>query len=56
MNLPIYIRKFWIKRHNQQANEERESSDNEAAAGKVGGVALNAYAKIEQGSEKHGGL
>jgi len=55
MNLPIYIRKFWIRKHNQKANEEEENAENMTAGNKVGGVALNAYARIEQGSEKNGG-
>ena len=56
MNLPIYIRKFWIKRHNQQAQEQKEEEENNMAGSKVGGVALNAYARVEQSNEKNGGI
>ena len=49
MNLPIYIRKFWIKRHNRQVEEEERGSEAENDAKRVGGEQLNGYAFLEQG-------
>lgn len=51
MNLPIYIRKFWIQKHNRQAEEDKIEVENNSASKKIGGVALNAYAMVEQGKE-----
>lgn len=48
MNLPIYIRKFWIKRHNRQAAEEEREMAGQGNAGRVGGEQLNGYARVEQ--------
>ena len=56
MNLPVYIRKFWIQRHNRQVEEEERGMDNMNEKDKVGGVQLNAYARIEQGSKQNGGV
>ena len=54
MNLPIYIRKFWIQRHNRQAEEEeREMSENDVR-NRVGGAQLNGYARLEQHGQLNG--
>ena len=48
MNLPIYIRKFWIKRHNRQAAEEERGMMNNNAANHIGGEQINGYARVDQ--------
>ena len=47
MNLPVYIRKFWIQKHNMdlREGEERATGNGDKT---IGGVAINAYAKMEQ--------
>ena len=49
MNLPIYIRKFWIKKHNQRAEEEEQQAQEMSDGKRVGGEQLNGYAFMEQG-------
>ena len=51
MNMPIYVRKFWIQRHNRQAEEEEASREAQKDGSVVGGEALNAYAKVEQNKQ-----
>ena len=53
MNLPIYIRKFWIQRHNLnlQEGEERATGNGDKT---IGGVSINSYAKMEQAAAKMG--
>ena len=48
MNMPIYVRKFWIQKHNKMA-EEREQSTNSGNGKTITGEALNDFAAIEQG-------
>lgn len=56
MNLPIYIRKFWIKRHNRQAEEEEKGEDIRNTANRIGGEQLNGFARTEQAKERNGGF
>ena len=56
MNLPIYIRKFWIQRHNRQAEEEEREMAGANEGNKVGGVQLNGYARLEQANQLNGGI
>ena len=49
MNLPVYIRKFWIKRHNRQAEEEERESASAKDGKSIGGEQLNGFARVEQG-------
>ena len=53
MNLPIYIRKFWIQKHNMdiKEGEERATGNGDKT---IGGVSINAYARMEQGKSKMG--
>ena len=55
MNMPIYVRKFWIQRHNRQAEEEKQS-DIDSQQNKIGGIQLNAYARMEQTKAQNGGV
>jgi len=48
MNMPIHIRKFWIQKHNQQAEERNAESQKENGMSIVDGESLNAYARQEQ--------
>ena len=48
MNMPIYVRKFWIQKHNKMA-EEREQPTNSGNGKTITGEALNDFAAIEQG-------
>ncbi len=54
MNLPIHIRKFWIKRHNRQAEEEEKEMAEREDSKKIGGVQLNGFARTEQGRIENG--
>ncbi len=56
MNLPIYIRKFWIQRHNRQAEEEEREMAGMNEGNKVGGAQLNGYARLEQANQLNGGI
>jgi hypothetical protein len=56
MNLPVYIRKFWIKRHNRQAAEEERQMAESDTSKKIGGEQINGFARTEQGKERNGGF
>ena len=47
--MPVYIRKYWIKRHNE-ANGQGKHNDGKPKT--VDGAALNTYAEIEQSNLK----
>lgn len=47
--MPVYIRKYWIKRHNE-ANDPGKHNDGKPKT--VDGAALNAYAEMEQSNLK----
>ena len=52
MNLPTYVRKFWIKKHNRTVDEEKAEQER-AKLGTMGGdlisgEGLNAFAEREQ--------
>ena len=44
-DMPVYIRKFWILKHNE-ANSERTNTGEKSNS--VDGDAINAYAQLEQ--------
>jgi len=48
MNMPVYVRKFWIQKHNRMA-EEREKSNTQNGGTTITGEALNDFAALEQG-------
>ena len=51
--MPVYIRKFWISKHNQQAEEERLKLEGKKEGGvPINGEAINVYAKQEQAKAK----
>lgn len=51
MNMPVYLRKFWIDKHNRSMEESRAEKEGMTT---IGGSALNAYAKLEQGNARNG--
>lgn len=56
MNLPVYVRKFWIKKHNR-AMEEQQAEMEAAKLGQSGasvitGEGLNAFAEQEQRKQR----
>lgn len=51
MNMPIHIRKFWIQKHNQQAEEEAKSLNKDNGTSVINGESINAYARQEQGKK-----
>ena len=52
MNLPVYVRKFWIKKHNMAIEEERVQAEQaklgKSAGDMISGEGLNAFAEQEQ--------
>jgi len=48
MDMPIHIRKFWIQKHNQRAEEREAAIKKEGGMSIVDGESINAYAKQEQ--------
>ena len=50
-DMPVYIRKFWILKHNE-ANSERNNASATDKASTIDGIALNAYAQLEQSNQK----
>ncbi len=51
MGLPIYIRKFWIQKHNQSIKEGEERATGNGMK-TVGGASLNSYARMEMNNNK----
>lgn len=47
MNMPVYVRKFWIQKHNRAA-EEREQATTKGG-NVITGEALNGFAAQEMG-------
>ena len=49
MNLPVYVRKFWIKKHNRQVEEEQAEMERAKAGQSAGdfisGEGVNAFAE-----------
>lgn len=52
MNMPIHIRKFWIEKHNKNAEEAEEAAKNKDGSSSIGGEAINSYALLEQNKQK----
>lgn len=51
MEMPVYVRKYWIQRHNAACAEEQEQYNQAKNGNKgstIGGVSINSYAAIEQ--------
>ena len=46
MTMPVYIRKFWIMKHNEVTSQQNSSGDGKTNT--INGAALNAYAQLEQ--------
>ena len=53
MKLPIYIRKFWIQKHNQQVEEQEKNLNKEQNFSTIGGESINSFAKQEQMKNKN---
>lgn len=47
--MPVYVRKYWIKRHNDANNPDKHRDGKTQT---VDGSALNAYAEMEQSNLK----
>ena len=45
--MPVYIRKFWIKKHNEANNISNTSNQNKTEKN-ISGIAINSYAEMEQ--------
>ena len=56
MNLPVYVRKFWIKKHNRQVEEEQAEMERAKAGQSAGdfisGEGVNAFAEMEQRKQR----
>jgi hypothetical protein len=52
MNLPTYVRKFWIKKHNHTVEEEKAEEERAklgmGSGDLISGEGLNAFAEREQ--------
>lgn len=46
MTMPVYIRKFWILKHNEINSKQNTSGNN--TSNSVDGSTINTYAEIEQ--------
>ena len=55
MNMPTYLRKFWIMKHNEQAKEMEKSNGYNNLYSSNDGTMLNAVAKMEQENIKNQG-
>ena len=56
MNLPVYVRKFWIKKHNRQVEEEQAEMERAKAGQSAGdfisGEGVNVFAEMEQRKQR----
>ena len=56
MNLPVYVRKFWIKKHNRQVEEEQAEMERAKAGQSAGdfisGEGVNDFAEMEQRKQR----
>lgn len=52
MSMPIYLRKYWIEKHNRSHQEHKARSEGLST---VEGTSLNSYARLEQTKMKNGG-
>ena len=50
MNLPIHIRKFWIQKHNKQAEEENMGYTRERT-NTYDGESINSFARLDMGKQ-----
>ena len=48
MSMPVYIRKFWIIKHNEKTSQQNSNNDGKTST--IDGQSINEYAKIEQGN------
>lgn len=48
--MPVYLRKYWIQRHNDKVKTEEQSNANKSggAPRTIEGDSVNAYARLEQ--------
>jgi hypothetical protein len=50
MEMPVYLRKFWIMKHNGAVAKQNKNNDPNSST--ITGDAINTYAKMEQSNEK----
>jgi len=50
MNMPLYIRKLWIVRHNRRCEEEKNALENQGGTHveKKNDAGINEFARLEQ--------
>ena len=51
LSMPVYIRKFWILKHNEVNNPDKQ--ENGKSKESIDGLALNSYAQMEQNQLKN---
>lgn len=47
-DMPVYVRKFWIMKHNETVSNENKASAAGGNAKSIDGQAINSYAQLEQ--------
>lgn len=56
MNLPTYVRKFWIKKHNRTVEEEEAEMERaklgQSSGEMISGEGINAFAEREQNKRR----
>lgn len=50
-NMPVYIRKFWIMKHNETVANENASKASGGNGNTIDGQAINTYAQLEQSNK-----
>lgn len=48
MEMPVYLRKYWINKHNEKVIAEEKKSSGDKNTRTVTGDAVNAFARLEQ--------
>ena len=51
--MPVYLRKYWIERHNDKVKNEQAMNDKTSGknASTINSDAINTYAKLEQSNQ-----
>lgn len=47
-DMPVYVRKFWIMKHNETVSNENKTNAAGGNASTIDGQAINSYARLEQ--------
>ena len=48
MSMPVYKRKLWIAKHNEQESNHSENHKKDDGVKKISGISINSYAELEQ--------